>query len=197
MLWELLAAKRFWGELSDAEIFLKLETGDFASPRSLDPGVPRRSTRSACERSAKDPDARFASAGEMQIALEDWLASTGERAGPRQLTALLGELFAERRAAVREEIEAQMARAAGSPPTLVDVPIARAFNEPSHPTGAGQYRRGTGRARGARQELGGFAAHSEERTSAATRSDATKAHREGPATSGGIASTRGTRTAVR
>jgi ABC-type branched-subunit amino acid transport system substrate-binding protein/tRNA A-37 threonylcarbamoyl transferase component Bud32 len=130
MLWELLVGQRFWGELSDGEIFLKLTAGEFESPRSVRPEVPEELDAICMRALAKNPDDRYASASDMQVALEDWLAGCGTRVGARQMSALMNELFASKRMAARTEIEAQVARA--DAPSFAEVPVALANQSGNH-----------------------------------------------------------------
>ncbi len=59
-----------------------------------------------------DPDNRYATAQDVQIALEDALTETGATFKQRDLGSRVAELFADTRAEIRSIIEVQMRRAA-------------------------------------------------------------------------------------
>jgi len=125
MLWEALAGKRLWGDLDDFQIFLKLRSEEIPSPRSVRPDIPA-ALEAICMRAlARDQAERYATAAEMQRALEAWLASSGEPAGAKELAATMEALFAADRAATKAEIEQQI-RAAPVGQESVEIPMLRA-----------------------------------------------------------------------
>ena len=83
MLWEAIARGRMWGDLDDFEIFLKLRSETIPSPRSVRPDVPDRLEAICMRALARDPNERYATAAEMQHALEEWLDAAGARVGGR------------------------------------------------------------------------------------------------------------------
>ncbi len=132
MLWEALTGARMWGDLDDFEIFLKLRSDSLPTPSSVRPDVPE-ALEAICMRAlAREPADRFATADEMQRALEAWLEGEasrpgGTRVGARELGARMNELFAEHRAATKAEIDAQI-RATPVDGSLVGVPVIRPAN---------------------------------------------------------------------
>ena len=87
MLWEALTGARMWGDLDDFEIFLKLRSDAIPSPRTVRPDVPE-ALEAICMRALmRDPAERFATAAEMQRALDEWLEEAGGRAGAKALAA--------------------------------------------------------------------------------------------------------------
>jgi hypothetical protein len=118
MLWEALAGQRMWAGMSDFEIFLKMRAGAIGSPRQVNPEISPE-LESICMRAvAMRPDERFATAAELQGALEDGLDATGARVSPRTVAKLMDDLFAQERARVKAEIETQIRREAVELPTL-------------------------------------------------------------------------------
>jgi ABC-type branched-subunit amino acid transport system substrate-binding protein len=132
MLWEALTGARMWGDLDDFEIFLKLRSDSLPTPSSVRADVPA-ALEAICMRAlAREPADRFATADEMQRALEGWLEEEasrpgGVRVGGRELGARMTELFAEHRAATKAEIDAQI-RATPVDGSLVGVPVIRPAN---------------------------------------------------------------------
>jgi tetratricopeptide (TPR) repeat protein len=125
ILWESLAGARLWGDLDDFQIFLKLRSEEIPSPRSVRPDIPD-ALEAICMRAlARDPSQRYATAAEMQRALEAWLASSGEQAGAKELAATIDALFAADRAATKAEIEQQI-RSAPASQESVEIPMLRA-----------------------------------------------------------------------
>ncbi len=123
MLWEALARRRMWSGLSDGEIFARLGTTEIEHPRSVRPDVPEALDAICMRALAADPAARFATAAELQVALEDFLDTSNERVGARAGAKFVSELFADRRAAVRAEIEAQLSGVPSSPGAVAAVPV--------------------------------------------------------------------------
>ena len=123
MLWQALTGARLWGELSDFEIFLRLKTGAIPTPSSAGArGDVPSALEAICMRAlAPKRDDRYATAGEMQAAIDDYLESSGHRVGTRQLAQRMNELFADDRAAVRADIERE-ARRPGALATGAEIP---------------------------------------------------------------------------
>ncbi len=108
MLWQALTGTRFYGDANDFEIFMLLRKGDEAQrARAVNPGAPAPLEEIAARALSVDPAQRYASAADMQGALERWLTDN-PGGGGRVLSARMNELFADHRAAVRAEIETQM-----------------------------------------------------------------------------------------
>jgi serine/threonine protein kinase/ABC-type branched-subunit amino acid transport system substrate-binding protein len=125
MLWEVLTGKRMWAGTPDFGIFLALRKGPPPSPRSVSPNVPEALDAICVKALAYNREDRFATAKEMQLVLEEQLR--GAAVGPGVLGQTVCELFAERRAAVTEEIGARMREIEASDDnggvTSLDVPV--------------------------------------------------------------------------
>jgi hypothetical protein len=121
MLWEALTGERMWGDLDDFDIFLKLRSEAIPPPRSVRADIPEALDAVCMKALAREPAERFATAEEMERALEDWL-DTSDRVGVRELAARMNELFAEDRAATKAEVEAQI-KATPVDGSQVGVPI--------------------------------------------------------------------------
>jgi ABC-type branched-subunit amino acid transport system substrate-binding protein len=108
MLWQALAGRRLYEDLSDDEVLLQLRQPRIPSVRSLRPDVPRELDELVARALAVKPEDRFETAAAMQVAIEDYLAKTGAVVGPRQLAELMTKVYADRRAARQEEVDAQI-----------------------------------------------------------------------------------------
>ncbi len=125
MLWEALTGTRLWGDLDDFEIFLKLRSEDIATPRSVKPDAPE-ALEAICMRAlARDPEARYATAADMQRDLEGWLEATGARVGTKEVAAQMDFLFAFDRASIKAEIDERI-RATPAAESVVGVPMLQA-----------------------------------------------------------------------
>jgi serine/threonine-protein kinase len=126
ILWQILARRRLWAGLSDPEIFVALERGGIDPPSQHEPGVHPALERICMKALAHDRADRFATAAEMQIALEEHLVGERIQVGARQVAALMEDLFREARAKLQAQIEARLARIERTPSdeqTGVDVPV--------------------------------------------------------------------------
>jgi ABC-type branched-subunit amino acid transport system substrate-binding protein len=108
MLWQALTGERLWGELEDTEIFARLRAGDIPSPRAVRPDVPLELEAACMKALSRDPNDRFATAEEMQGAIEAFLETTVSRTSSKALGRYVAELFEGRRRAVQAEIDAQI-----------------------------------------------------------------------------------------
>jgi serine/threonine-protein kinase len=129
MLWQLLANRRMWGDLLDAEVLARLKDG--AIP-ALEGAVPEALARACARALAPKPEERFATAEDMRSELEGWLATGDEETGSkpsalgayqkasafgayhRDLARQMMAHFAEHRARVRAEIDEQLRQTSAS-----------------------------------------------------------------------------------
>ncbi len=114
ILWEALTQRRLTSGDIEAVVISKRTHGDYPSARALRPEVPEALSAVAARAMAPNPDDRFATAAEMQAALESAMESTGLRAGVREVGALCTEAFATERERIRAIIERQVALASAS-----------------------------------------------------------------------------------
>src|SRR5436309_1844001 len=93
VLYELLVGKKLFGQPDPADVLDSITKIDANEVSRSVPGL-NRALRDALRRSlAPDPEQRFRSAGEMQMALDDYLRSRGDAVGTMQLTNLMRLLF--------------------------------------------------------------------------------------------------------
>jgi serine/threonine-protein kinase len=142
MLWEALAGRRLWGKIHEHQVLQLLAEGHTPSLEEACPGVPAP-LRQICARAmAHEPCDRYATAEEMRAALESYAEAAGVRTDDAALGGYVRDVFAERRAATRAALEAQLRRlndepsnpgfATGSWPSA-GAPSSRAFGASSLP----------------------------------------------------------------
>lgn len=111
MLWETLAGRTLVGKQDDpnAVLFRRIERGD-PRIREVASDAPE-ALAEICDRAmARKPEDRYASAAEMQDALEGWLRTRGTSTLQRSLGRFVAEAFAEDRAALAKRIDEAMSR---------------------------------------------------------------------------------------
>ncbi len=110
MLWEAIAGRRMWNDLPDVGVMRQVFDGQIPSLDEAAPHAPQN-LRNICMRAlAADPNDRYPTALEMQLDLEAAAAEQPTAAGTRELSALMNDLFSDRRAQVRATIEQQLTR---------------------------------------------------------------------------------------
>ena len=87
---------------------MKLQDEAIPSPRTIDEGVPAELEAICMKAVAKKPEDRYATAAEFQAAIEGYLDHVGSRAGQKSVAKLMNELFAEKRAQTKAEIDARI-----------------------------------------------------------------------------------------
>jgi serine/threonine-protein kinase len=119
MLWEALAGRRPFKGHNDVVILQKLVAGEIPSPGTVREDIPELLEAICMKALAHDREERFATAEDMQRALEAALEKLGERPQLRAVGDLVTKAFADERLRIRGVIEAQMAsiRTSGEFPT--------------------------------------------------------------------------------
>ncbi len=118
MLWEALAGRRMWPELTEVAIVQRLRVAELPVLPADAAGGPE--LRALCERAlAADPRRRPATAGEFAETLAQH--SPEPRASRRTLGVLVAQAFLEERAAQRRVIAEQLRRAPDNAPPLLDL----------------------------------------------------------------------------
>jgi serine/threonine-protein kinase len=134
VLWQALAGRRLWQGLSDAEIFQKVAMGAVPTPSSVRDGVDPKLEAIAMKALAHRREDRYATAADMQTALEEYIASTpGMRSSAKELGAFVADLFAEDRVKLKGIIESALKTprvdhilnlAEGAPASSTQMPIS-------------------------------------------------------------------------
>jgi eukaryotic-like serine/threonine-protein kinase len=111
MLWQAVTGRRLWRGLSDTEIFGRLAKDEIPSPRTIVSDVDPKLEQICMKALATDSKKRYATASELQSALEDYIASKPElRASSRDLSRYVGELFKSERAKIHSLVESQVVK---------------------------------------------------------------------------------------
>jgi serine/threonine protein kinase len=127
VLWELIArAPPYKGDVEIA-IINKVINGEVPSLRSEAPDAPEQLVQIYEKATQFDRDARFATAAEMQAAIELALETMNTRGAPRDIGRVVSEVFAGTRAATKRIIEEQLAKTQrhDEAPALYPLPLLR------------------------------------------------------------------------
>ncbi len=122
VLWELVTGRRFWGELNDMQVLHALNVGEAPAAAEAEAGADPGLVAIARRALSFDPARRFASAQEMQAALEEQLRQAGApESSPRALGRQVGQLFERERAEVQATIERQLRLIRATPAAAYEV----------------------------------------------------------------------------
>lgn len=108
MLWEAIVGRRMWKGVPDMGVIHGLMQGELPSLRAAVPDVPADLEAIVARALARDPEARFATAADMQHAIEAHIATRAERPTARDVGKFVAATFAEDRAKVKALIESQL-----------------------------------------------------------------------------------------
>jgi serine/threonine-protein kinase len=92
ILYELAAGTRPYEQMPDQQLLAAIIKTDPVPLQSRRPDVPRAYANIVAKAMAKNLAERFQSCHELASALEEFVVSTGERVGPRQIAALVTQL---------------------------------------------------------------------------------------------------------
>jgi eukaryotic-like serine/threonine-protein kinase len=108
MLWEAATHQRMWRGLTDPEVMHAILNDDIPKPSSVAPDVSPRLEAIIMKAMARAPSDRYATAAELQAALDEHLAELGSNHRNRDIGAAVAELFADVRADTRRVVEQQL-----------------------------------------------------------------------------------------
>jgi serine/threonine protein kinase len=108
VMYELLTGDRLFKRTNDILTLNAVSECDVKPPSSLVPSLPRDLDAIVMKALAKDPEDRYQEAGQLRLALEDWLTDNRQPGSNAHLAGYMKELFAERIAAERESGPAMM-----------------------------------------------------------------------------------------
>ncbi len=126
ILWRAITGKRLWKGLSDLDVLQRISAGDIPSPLSVNPQADPRLVAICSKCLAIEPEDRFQTAAELQEVLDEFTRSLPEKVGRRDLTRLMNELFAERRAQARKAIDARIREVSQATRELTESTFGRA-----------------------------------------------------------------------
>jgi serine/threonine-protein kinase len=118
MLWEALAGRKMRRGMTEINILNAIINEEVPTPSSVDATVDPELERIALKALARDPKDRYASAAEMQHDLDRATERLGPRVQPRELGALVAQMFSSERSAIRKVVEMQMAAPSANVPSI-------------------------------------------------------------------------------
>jgi eukaryotic-like serine/threonine-protein kinase len=134
MLWEAAVGRRMWKDKDDLQIVQSLVSGDLPlMPRDADPPIPEGIEKICRKALSMRPEDRHATADELRLDIEQFLAESGKLVtARRQIAPMVGELFKDKRAEIRSIIEKQLASVEdGAPSTDITVVPTDSTSNPS------------------------------------------------------------------
>ncbi len=124
-LYEITVGRRLFRATTDLEALEAIEKCDFPRPREVSPGYPEALERIVMRALSSDADDRFASARELQMALEAFAAEAGLRSTAGMLSEYMRRLFREQLALEAKEgvtLHAVTEEAHSEPPEEPEAP---------------------------------------------------------------------------
>jgi tRNA A-37 threonylcarbamoyl transferase component Bud32 len=143
VLWELAAGESPWKRTAEITIINRVINGELPSIRSVAPTI-REDVEQICTKALQfDRDQRYATAAEMEAAVEQVLSTMTSRVAPRELGSVVASHFGDVRAATKRVIEEQLAKSDRVDATAVAplVPFLHVGREPKVLAGADAARR--------------------------------------------------------
>ncbi|MDY7224877.1 protein kinase domain-containing protein [Hyalangium rubrum] len=96
VLYELVTGMRLFKRSSDMQTLSAVSECQVTPPSQVSPRVPPELSAIVMKALAKEPEARYAEALQLQVALEGWLGAQKHPATSTELSAFMRELYAER-----------------------------------------------------------------------------------------------------
>jgi serine/threonine protein kinase len=112
MLWEAAAGEQIWKGLTDAQVMHQVLNGKVPSPRTVRADVHERIEQICMKALSAEPEARHATAAELEAELETVLDELGSRVTSRSVGKAVSDLFGAERKQTRALIEAQLSKVA-------------------------------------------------------------------------------------
>ncbi len=111
LLWELVTGSSPWESQPDIVVINRVINGEIPSLQSVAPSAPKEILDICAKAIQVDRDKRYATAAEMEAAIEHVLAKMEPRVLPRDIGQVLMQAFGDVRASTKRIIEEQVARA--------------------------------------------------------------------------------------
>ena len=109
MLCEAATRSRFWGDVDSTMLLQQLLNGTLPpSPRERDPEISVELDAICRKAIALERDDRYATAAELQEALDEYIAKREKRASPREIATAVSSHFADDRKRARQIIQEQL-----------------------------------------------------------------------------------------
>jgi len=120
LLWEMIAGRRLWAGLGQADTIRRVMNGEVPKPSSVDARVPRELERIAMKALSLHREERHASALELAGELESYSEQVAA-VMPRDVGGVVTRAFTDDRAHIRQVIEAQLAQKPASGAALPEL----------------------------------------------------------------------------
>ncbi len=108
MMWEAATGKRLWKGIPDITILQRLLSGEIPTPRSVKEDIPEKLEQLILKALSHQPDDRFATAADMQAAVDAYLDDTRERVNVRDIGKTIIASFEGDRAKIKGIIDEQL-----------------------------------------------------------------------------------------
>ena len=105
MLWEAVAGRRLWAEMSEVEILRRVLGDGPPRLRTVVPDAPEMLDAICARALAKNPASRYATAADLLADIEAHLAQRSDRMTMREIGEFISELFADERQRTNQLIE--------------------------------------------------------------------------------------------
>ena len=116
VLWEMLVGQRLMAAESTAKTLMRLLKEPIPHVTELVPGIDPALDRIVGRALQRDPAARYQTAGEMRNAIDHYLVESGHFVRQEDLGRIVGDLFRDARASMRQAISEHLAHASEFPP---------------------------------------------------------------------------------
>ena len=138
MIWEAVAGRPLWAGKADIVILTHLMEGKIPSLTAAVPDAPPALVR-ICEKAmARNPEARHATAAELQAELQAYLAAEPDAPTMKDVAAVVARIFAEDHARTRSAIDTCLAALRAGESEIIPAPLSANMHDPT-PSGANPY----------------------------------------------------------
>jgi serine/threonine protein kinase len=124
VLWEIATGRRMWPELNEGSIMKRILSGEIPSAREVNSNVAPELERIICRSLNLNREARYPTALDMQLDLDEFISELGEPVRNRQIGRTLSMMFEDLRDERARTIDQRVARAVDSVPPFEETPIS-------------------------------------------------------------------------
>lgn len=117
MLWDAAAGKRLWADMPEGDVMRALIEGNVPKPSALRPVDPELEAI-IMKALAAEPSDRYATALDLRVAIDQYLAERYPTTSQRELGELVSDVFAEQREERKRQIHLAITRPFSEPPPV-------------------------------------------------------------------------------
>lgn len=118
MLWHAAAGAKLWEKVSEGDVMRALIEGSIPKPSQIRP-VDSKLEAIVMKALAPEPEGRYATALELRVAVDQYLAETSPSMSMRDVGKLVSEVFAEHQDARKKQIHAALTAPLSEPPPMI------------------------------------------------------------------------------